>query len=152
MLQKFLIGINLVLLAFIWIYPAVNSNQLPEIIPVHFSGDGTPDGFGNRYMIWLEAGIATLLFGICTYVYFNPSKMNLPEDFKKNTHAVRNFISVLCTVILLIFAWMSYQTIQVALNHTARFSMSPGIIIGLLYVAIMGMIIYLGKANENAKQ
>ena len=152
MLQKFLIGINLVLLAFIWIYPAVNSNQLPEIIPVHFSGDGTPDGFGNRYMIWLEAGIATLLFGICTYVYFNPSKINLPEDFKKSTHAVRNFISVLCTVILLIFAWMSYQTIQVALDHTARFSMSPGIIIGLLYVAIMGMIIYLGKANENAKQ
>ncbi|MDF0718475.1 DUF1648 domain-containing protein [Kaistella sp. PBT33-4] len=151
MLQKFLTGLNLILLVFIWIYPAVNYNQLPEIIPVHFSGDGIPDGFGSRYMIWLEAGIATLLFGICTYVYFNPSKINLPEDFKKNTHAIQKFISVLCTLVLLIFAWMSYQTVQVALDNTARFSMSPGIIIGLLYVGIIGMIIYLGKANETVK-
>lgn len=152
MLQKFLTGVNIVLLAFVWIYPGLNFSQLPEIIPVHFSGDGTPDGFGNRNMIWLESGIATLLYGICTYVYFNPTKINLPEDFKKNTCAVRNFISLLCTVIMLVFAWMSYQTIQVAMDNSVRFSMSPGIIIGMLYVGIIGLIIYLGKANETVKQ
>ncbi len=152
MLTKFLFIINLILLGFIWIYPAVLYADLPAVIPVHFSGDGTPDGFGDRNMIWLEAGIATLLFALCCYIYYNPAKINLPEDFKKNTDAVRIFISMLCTVILLIFGWMSYQTVQVALDNTAQFSLSPGIILGFLYVGIIGLLIYLGKVNETVKQ
>lgn len=152
MRTKFTLVINVILLAFIWLYPALYYADLPETIPVHFSGDGTPDGFGNRSMIWVEACIATLLFGICTYVYFNPAKINLPEDFKKNTGAIRNFISLLCTGILLIFGWISYHTVQLAMGNDAEFSMSPGIILGFLYVGIIGLIIYLGKANGRAEQ
>ncbi len=149
MLIRIMVVLNVILLGFIWGYPAVHYAELPEIIPSHFRGDGTPDGFGSKSLIWLEAGMATVLFGICCWMYAQPSRINLPEDFKKSPEAVRRFIALFCTLVMLIFAWIGYTTIETALGRGAQITLAPGMVIGLMFVSIIGLLIYLGKANES---
>lgn len=148
MWAKFFLTVSTLLLLFTWIYPALHFAQIPETVPVHFDGQGNADGFGSRNMVWLEAGIATLLFGMCVFIFYRPQMINLPEDMKKNLNAVKNFIAVFSTVITGVFAYMMYSSIRMSLGESEGFSFPPGLLIGLMYIVIIGLMIYLGKVGQ----
>ncbi|MBW8361962.1 MAG: DUF1648 domain-containing protein [Kaistella sp.] len=143
--------LSILLLLFVWIYPAIYFSEFPSIIPVHFDGQGVVDGFGSKYLIWVEAAVATILFSMCLFIYLKPQIINLPDVMKNNTQAIRNFIQVLCFVIMLVFGLMMYYGVKISLGNGEGFSFPPGLIIGFMYLTVIGLLIYVGKANQKRK-
>jgi uncharacterized membrane protein len=52
--------------------------NLPEIIPTHFSAGGKIDGYGNRQTIFLLPGIGVFVYALLTLVALVPHTFNFP--------------------------------------------------------------------------
>lgn len=112
-----------VLLVGIWGFILFYFKNLPDIIPTHFSIDGTPDGFSNKGMIFLLPSIITVLFGGLSilnryphrYIYgvsINP--LNAKRNYQSATRKAR-FIKF---ILVLLFSFICYQSVQVALGKS----------------------------------
>lgn len=123
--------------------------QLPETIPVHFSADGEPNGFGERstvYALWfIWVVVAGLLFLTTRYPRFNLSTMpglNVVEQqfFRERLAKVIPLISlltgalILVVLILIIYAGLHDGSL---LNEVFWFA----------YAAYMILIAYLLVSN-----
>lgn len=51
----------------------------PEIIPVHFAADGTPDKYGSRSLFFIMPAIATVLFFGLNALSRHPKIYNYPQ-------------------------------------------------------------------------
>lgn len=99
--------------------PAINYNSLPDSIPTHFNAAGQPDDWGGRGTLWLLPATGLFFFILMTIVEQFPQIYNYPVEITEENaerqyrNAVR-LIRVLKTVILMIFSFLSFKTIQTA--------------------------------------
>ncbi len=107
-----------VLLA-LWVWTGTSYSSLPDIIPTHFNAAGEADGFGRKESIVGLPLIATLLYIGLTLLNRFPHSFNFPTPItpdnalKQYTNATR-MIRYLKLILVLVFAGISFQTIQQA--------------------------------------
>jgi uncharacterized membrane protein len=112
-----------VLLA-LWIWTGTSYSSLPDTIPTHFNAAGEADGFERKASIVGLPVIATLLYIGLTLLNRVPHIFNFPtpvtEDnaLKQYTNATR-MIRYLKLILVLVFAGISFQTIQQANGEAA---------------------------------
>jgi uncharacterized membrane protein len=107
-----------VLLA-LWVWTGTSFSSLPDSIPTHFNVAGEADGFGRKASIVGLPLIATLLYIGLTVLNRVPHIFNFPTPvtpdnaLRQYTNATR-MIRYLKLILVLVFAGISYQTIQQA--------------------------------------
>ena len=98
--------------------------QLPETIPVHFDGSGTPDAFGPKRTIYMLPVIATALFLGLTIINFFPHTFNYPivvtaENAEQQYINATRMVRYIKTIIVLVFGWIVWMT-YLAANQEVR--------------------------------
>jgi uncharacterized membrane protein len=101
------------------VIPIVYYNQLPETIPTHFNGAGQPDGFGSRSTLWILPVTSLFMYLLMTVVESFPQIYNYPVEITPENAVVQyriatRLIRILKTIILMIFSFITYQTIKTA--------------------------------------
>jgi len=135
---------SFVLLIFIWEYTFISYRELPDIIPIHFGIDGTPDGFSTKKMSWLLPIIASFVFGLLFYLSKNQSSslLNLPSNIKENKTLSSNIIHFVNLIVMVLFSVITYESINVALEKSSRLSSATLYLVALLFLGIIGIMIY----------
>ena len=111
--------IALALIAIPFAYAAYVYPSLPATIPTHFNYKGEADGFGRKASIVGLPLIATLLYIGLTLLNRVPHIFNFPTPvtpdnaLRQYTNATR-MIRYLKLILVLVFAGISFQTIQQA--------------------------------------
>ena len=107
-----------VLLA-LWVWTGTSYSSLPDTIPTHFNAAGEADGFGRKASIVSLPVVASLLYIGLTLLNRVPHSFNFPTPVTQDnalpqyTNATR-MIRYLKLILVLVFAGISYQTIQQA--------------------------------------
>lgn len=114
-----LIGL-LVLIGF-WIFTLTHYSQLPDIIPTHFGAEGKPDGYGEKWTLFLLPIIGSTLYIALTILARFPHKMNYSATITEINAAKQytimvQMLRVLKVMILLVFFVLDYKTVQIALG------------------------------------
>jgi uncharacterized membrane protein len=103
----------------LWVWTGTSYSSLPDSIPTHFSASGEADGFGRKASIVGLPVIATLLYIGLTLLNRVPHIFNFPTPvtqdnaLRQYTNATR-MIRYLKLILVLVFAGISFQTIQQA--------------------------------------
>jgi uncharacterized membrane protein len=124
---------------------------LPETIPHHFGASGKPDAWGSKWTLWLLPGISLVLYIGLTVLSRYPHIYNYPWPItEKNAaaqyHLARTLIAALKAEIVLIFAYLLQQAIQVALGKAEGLGIA---FLPIFLILIFGTIgIYFVKANQ----
>ncbi len=105
----------------IWVITLINYSSLPETIPIHFNGAGEADGFGGKATILTLPIVATILFISMSILNKYPQIFNYPttitdENALAQYTGATRLIRSIKLIIVLIFAVISYKTIQTATN------------------------------------
>jgi len=109
------------LLVFFWIISISSFGYLPDEIPIHYNGLGEVDAYGDKETIFILPLIATLLFIMLSIFSkfphtFNYSVEITKENAEKQYKNAINLIRLLKIAVLLIFIFINYKTIQIALE------------------------------------
>jgi uncharacterized membrane protein len=141
-----LMGIWMMLLYF---YP-----KLPHTIPIHFDGAGKIDGYGNKFIIIFEPIVASVLFiGLSIlnkYPHiFNYSSQITPENAAYQYRLATRLIRYIKLVIVLLFAFIMYTSIQSAYTQTD----GDGLILLPIFLAliIIPNLVVLIKSTQTKK-
>jgi uncharacterized membrane protein len=107
-----------VLLA-LWVWTGTSYSNLPDTIPTHFNAAGEADDYGRKASIFGLPVVASLLYIGLTLLNRVPHIFNFPTPVTQEnaliqyTNATR-MIRYLRLILVLVFAGISYQTIQQA--------------------------------------
>lgn len=143
--------IGWVMLVVLWVIPLAYWTELPEILPVHFNFNGTPDSFGGRTSIWFLPVLASILVSVFSFLNKVPHMFNYPVQITMQ-NASRLYalgIRMINLIKLLIVFWLSYinfQTIRIGLGYSQELgSWNMGFFIACLF-ALVAFFIF--KANR----
>ncbi len=106
------------LLTFYWVMVIFAFGKLPAEIPVHYNGAGEVDAFGPKNSIFMLPVVATLQFLFLTVLAKNPetlkfsNKVNIEQQIVNTTKTFR----YLKVGILIVFVFIDYRTIEIAIN------------------------------------
>lgn len=145
----------LLLIAF-WIFIVFSFQHLPDEVPTHYNALGEADAFGDKETILILPIIATFLFFLLSILSRSPETFNYAVEIteenaeKQYRNAVR-LMRTLKTLIVLIFFFIAYQTIQIALKKAFDLGVwfLPATFIGLGLV--LGYSIYKSKQINKQK-
>lgn len=127
----------------IWILTAVNYQNLPDIIPIHYNAVGKADGYGDKWMIFTLPLIATILFIGLSILNRYPHMFNYPvkitaDNAMKQYGIATRMMRYLKLMIVLIFGLISYQTINHANGHEDGLGIwFLPLVIGLVFIPIV---------------
>lgn len=133
------------------IYSAASYGALPERIPMHFNAAGEPDGFGGKKMIWLLPAIGLVSYLGMTLMNRYPHTFNYlvkitEENARYHYRTATRMINTLKAVIMALFAYIHYMTIQVALGKMT--GLGPWFL-PVFLVAVLGTVGYfLWKSSQ----
>lgn len=57
----------------------MNYDSLPARIATHFGLSGRPDGYGDKGVLWVLAGVCAMVYLLLSAAPFYPQLMNVPE-------------------------------------------------------------------------
>ncbi len=140
--------LNILILVSVIFYVFLRYDDLPQVIPVHFGAGGEADGFGDKSMIWLEVGINVALYTGLTYLSKKPKYFNMPDGMKANGPLINLFAHVMCFVLMLLFANLTYESIQVALGNAAKLSTNTWLFLGLMFMVIIGFLAFSSYSEK----
>ena len=114
-------------------------NELPTLIPRHYNANGQPDGFGDKSIIFSLPIAAILVYVLLSLALRFPQLTNYPvtkskENAERQYDNVQLMLRVLKTLIVLIFCYLTYATIQNGLGKMMGLGMLflPLVILSLL--------------------
>ena len=144
--------VGLAMLILLLILPLIYLPQLPERIPIHFNGAGTPDGYGNKSSIWFLPAVGAFMYFLLTGLSAFPQIYNFPVKITEKNAFVQyrlatRFIRILKTLILILFVYLTYQTINSALQKTL--GLGKSFLPVFLIITIFPIIFYVEKALNN---
>ncbi|WLD24790.1 DUF1648 domain-containing protein [Flavobacterium dauae] len=136
-LTKQLEIVNYFLISVFWIVTCLAYKHLPTKIPTHYNGLGEVDAYGHKITIFLLPIIATILFIVLTILAKKPHTFNYSETItSENVEAqyknAMRFMQTLNLFVLLIFIFIDYKTIQIALEKNKS--------LGVWFLPISGII------------
>jgi len=128
-----------------------NLGDLPDTIPTHFNLAGLPDGWGNKYEIFVYAGVGLFFYVLITgisaalAIVRNPTSfINLPGKTKDSLSSDQadklriffvQYLFLLKTLILGLNVYLAHSNIEVALQHTDSIGYWP-----MLFVAAIAAV------------
>lgn len=151
-IRHFLLFISAVIC--IWIgYLGYIYQDLPSTIPTHFNAKGVPDGWGHKNTIWLLPLVGIASIGLIIFIMIKGgNKINYPvkitpENKAQQERMMKQFLQVLIIMMLALFIYISWISVQIGIDGTNNKSLGAGvwIIIGCITVY---PIYYLIKASS----
>ncbi|UZR97023.1 DUF1648 domain-containing protein [Chondrinema litorale] len=141
-------------LAIIWMFINIimHYGSLPETIPSHFNIRGNVDNYSSKISIWFLPIVSMVLFISLFFMTKFPHNFNYPTkitesnaegQYKKATRLIR-YINA---IIAILFAYISYQTVQIALGNQE--SLGSGFLIFLLIGLFSGITLYYIFSKRN---
>lgn len=133
------------------IYYGISYFHLPDVIPIHFGITGKADSFGSKNTIGFEILIMSLCFALTQYTAKHPDSplLNMPKAVKENTPLAQFFVQMLSTLVMLLFADISYESVQIALGKQMGISFIALGITGLVLVAAISVSVYGARWKKN---
>lgn len=131
---------------------------LPAIIPTHFGADGTPNAYGSKDSVLLLPGLLvalTLFFALLSRFpwVFNYPVTITPENAALQYRRGRTMLAVVNAVMAVTFAYIQWQTIQVA--HGAATGLGATDSLGAIFVfvvlapiAIIVLIVWWNRSSR----
>lgn len=119
--DKFLEAAGLMALVAFWVFNVYHFKALPDTIPVHFSIDGEPDGYGSKWTIISLPVMGTLFYIGLTIISRFPHKMNysvtVTEDNAEKQYKIMvQLLRVMKVAMVMVFFILDYQSVQLVLN------------------------------------
>jgi len=145
------------LLIFFWIISILSLDYLPDEIPTHYDGSGQIDAFGDKEAILILPFITTLLVIMMSILSkfphtFNYSVEITAENAEKQYRNAIGFIRMLKIAILLLFIFMNYQTMQIALEKNESLGVWFLPVTILFFITLVGYNLYKTyKINQESK-
>jgi uncharacterized membrane protein len=106
----------------VFLMPAIYYQQLPESIPRHFDGEGLPDGYSHKSIIWLFSVIGAAMYIGLKWLSSYPHIFNYPVKITEQ-NAERCYklgvrmIRIMNLSISGMMAYIIYVTLHIALGH-----------------------------------
>ncbi len=106
-----------IVMAIPWIYLAIVWNELPAIVPTHFSLGGKPDAFGPKDQIILMPAILSLVAIGIYFLLRNIHRIDPKKKYAATTSGVFSKLAImivllLCAVLLFIIYWSLHGKVQ----------------------------------------
>ncbi len=136
-------------LIFAVIYLVATWATLPDKVPMHYDFGGKVDRWGSKYSLLPMIGTAVFLYALLTLFQRWPHIYNYPfaltdQNREKQYLYARQLLTVLKAEVVCMFAFLTWQTIQVARGNAANLTIwFLPVILGLIFATI---IIYFIKA------
>lgn len=97
--------------------------DLPAVIPTHFGASGLPDGWGSKQTMLFVAGVGAVLYLVMFVLSRYPHLYNYPWAITESNAEIQysmasTFMVVLANVIIWMFTYIVWQTIQTALGQS----------------------------------
>jgi uncharacterized membrane protein len=126
------------------IFTLANYYALPDILPRHFNISGQPDGYWNKENIWFLPTIILIAYIGLTILGRYPKSFNYPYEItiENADSQYRNsvlMIRTLKTLIVLMFAYMTYATVRIGLGDQAKLG---ALFTPIALSSILGTIIF----------
>jgi uncharacterized membrane protein len=155
MMRKSLGVIALLMLLLLWgvtVYAILGPHSLPERIPTHFNAAGQPDGWGTPAMLWPLPVVATVIYLLMGLVAGHPAAFNFPMRVAPGSRLqleaiALSMISWLRAEVVCLFAWIQYQTIQLARRGAGEL---PALFLPVVLVVVFGTITWHIAAMRRA--
>lgn len=129
------------------IYIIVSFGSLPDKIPAHFNGAGEVDRYGSKFELLVLPSIGLILWVFLEIVERKPHIHNYPSRLNEtNVEAFymisRKMLNVIKNLCLLLFAYISFETVQIGLGEAESISnwLLPIIIVGMFVPMVYGIL------------
>jgi uncharacterized membrane protein len=134
------------------VLPIVYYGILPETVPVHFNGAGQPDGYGSKNTLLILPMAGLFVYLLLTVIEAFPQVYNFPVEITPENAASQyglatRLIRILKMVILIIFSFISYQTIRTASG--AAEGLGKAFLPIFLLITFGVILVYLVSALNN---
>lgn len=121
--------------------------DLPEEIPRHFNVYGQPDAFGKKEFIWVLPAVGLILYTGLTLLTRIPFAFNYPvsvtEENAKRLYAIGiQTIRILKAIVMLLFAFLNFKTIEIALSREADIGIFSLPVFLTALTVLIGIMIY----------
>jgi uncharacterized membrane protein len=132
--------------------PVIWYNNLPETIPVHFNAAGVPDGYGSRSTLWILPVTGLFMWLLMTVLEAFPQVYNFPvkitaENIVTQYRMATRLLRILKTVILILFSFISFQTIKTATGGSS--GLGKAFLPVFLLITFGVIIIYMVRSINN---
>ena len=119
--------------------------NLPGQIPGHYNASGQPDAYSSRNTIWALPLLGLVFYIGLTFLNRYPHVFNYPvkvteENAQKLYSISTRMIRILKNLMVIIFFYINYQTIKVALNQSSGLGevfLPIALIVVFGYLAVM---------------
>ncbi|MEP0785004.1 DUF1648 domain-containing protein [Coleofasciculus sp. FACHB-129] len=124
---------------------------LPNTIPVHFDIAGKPDATGSKAIILLFPGLSIVLYLLFTFLRRSPHTFNYPwaiteENAFRQYEIAIQLMNWLRTEVILLFTYIEWQMIQVALDKSTGLGVA---FLPIFVIVIFGTVgIYFWQAYQ----
>lgn len=134
---KILEIVNYFLIVMFWVITSLAFKHLPNEIPTHYNGLGEVDAYGDKSTIFFLPLIATVLFVIVSITAkkphtFNYSVVITSENVEAQYKNAMRLMQSVNLFMLLIFIFIDYKTIQIALNKSDS--------LGIWFLPLIGIV------------
>ncbi|MDW0108819.1 DUF1648 domain-containing protein [Sporosarcina aquimarina] len=129
------------------VYIILKWSSLPDEVPIHFNAAGEADGYGSPYVMLLLTAIGAGLWALLQFLERHPEWHNYPRrlnetNAKEFYQSSRTLLNRIKNLSLILFAFLNWETIRVALGDTnslSKFGMY-GVFILIFGVLIVGVV------------
>lgn len=109
------------ILAGMWMVPALAYASLPAQIPMHYNASNEVDGYGSKAGIFLLPAIGTFVFALLALVKRHTDKLNYPVAITAGNAAVQyhlawRVLTVLQATATVVFCCIELQTVSPAFH------------------------------------
>ncbi|MER2029901.1 MAG: DUF1648 domain-containing protein [Solibacillus sp.] len=134
--------IGYIVLAFMVIVLFMNWRELPNEVPVHFDGSGNVDRWGSKWELLILPGIGIAMHFFLKIFEKFPETHNYParinesnaEVFYRNSRQTLNYMR---NILNILFAYIVYRTIAIALEEATTIGWPFFIILAALFAVLI---------------
>lgn len=132
--------------------PVFYFGELPEKVPVHFNAAGQIDDYGSKASLIVLPLTGLFMYGLLTVISLFPHIFNYPvkitpENARVQYSLATRMLRILKTVILVMFTFISYQTIRAAAGKTG--GLGKVFLPVFLIITFGVVIVYLTQSLNN---
>ena len=134
-------------------YTMIRYSELPEQIPIHFNLKGEADSYGSKFYIWFLPVLTILQYMLLTQIARYPHTFNYTVKITKE-NADRQYtiavemVTLLKLCIVIFFTYMTYQTVQIAMNGQGSLGFfSTFLFLGVIAIIIIRTVLQSSKTR-----
>jgi uncharacterized membrane protein len=132
--------------------PIIYSGSLPEKIPTHFNAAGEIDDYGSKSTLWMLPVMGFIMYIGMTILEGFPHIYNYPVEITEENAPIQyrlatRLMRILKTVILFIFSFISYKTIDAAMGKAG--GLGKAFLPVFLLITFGTIAIYLARSLNN---